>query len=93
MLSSAFADMETSTFRRLPISKNVVESYNRLCKGATPDVLNVAMMTTYKLDMAAALQHLAVTNGMSVAYKQQTPQARRVSTSDCAKEQHQMSLM
>lgn len=35
----------------------------------------MAMMTTYQLDMAAALQHLAVTKGMSVAYKQQTPEA------------------
>lgn len=67
MLSSAFADMKTSTFQKLPNSINAVESYNRLCKGATPDILNVAMMTTYKLDMAAALQHLAITNGMSVS--------------------------
>ena len=72
MLSSAFADMETCTFRRLPNLTNAVESYNQLCKGATPDVLNVA-----KFDMTAAIQHLAVTNGMSVAYEQQTPEARR----------------
>ena len=55
---------------RLPNSTNAVESHNRLCKGATPDVLNVAMMSTYKLDMAAALQHLVVTDGISVAYEQ-----------------------
>ena len=33
------------------------------------------MMTTYQLDIAAALQHMTVTKGMSVAYKQQTPEA------------------
>ena len=63
-------------FYQLPDSTNAVESYNRLCKGPTPDVLSVAMMTTYRLDMAAALQHLAVTSGMSVTYERQTPEAR-----------------
>lgn len=76
MLSAAFSEMESSVFYRLPDSTNAVESYNRLCKGPTPDVLSVAMMTTYRLDMAAALQHLAVTSGMSVTYERQTPEAR-----------------
>ena len=69
MLSAAFSEMESSVFYRLPDSTNAVESYNRLCKGPTPDVLSVAMMTTYRLDMAAALQHLAVTSGISVTYE------------------------
>lgn len=76
MLSSAFAEMDSSTFLRLPTSNNAVESYNRLCEGPTPDVLSVAMMTTYKLGMVASLQHIAVTNGMSVTYESQTPEAR-----------------
>ena len=76
MLSSAFSKMKSSTFLKLPNSTNAVESYNRLSKRALPDTLGVAMMTTYQLDMAAALQHLAVTKGMSVAYEQQTPEAR-----------------
>ena len=63
-------------FHRLPNSTNAVELYNRLCKGPTPDVLSVTMMMTYRLDMAAALQHLAVTSGMSVTYERQTPEAR-----------------
>ena len=46
-----------------------------------PDTLSVAMMPTYKLDMAAVLKHLAVTNGMSVAYKQQTPKSCRIRVS------------
>ena len=76
MLSVAFSEMESSVFYRLPDSTNAVESYNRLCKGPTPDVLSVAMMTTYRLDMVAVLQHLAVTSGMSVTYERQTPEAR-----------------
>ena len=63
-------------FHWLPNSTNAVESYNRLCKRPTLDVLSVAMMTTYRLDMAAALQHLAVTSGMSVTYERQTPEER-----------------
>ena len=78
MLSAAFSEMDSSVFHQLPNSTNAVESYNRLCKGPTPDVLSVAMMTTYKLDMAAALQHLAATKGMSVAYEKQTPEARSI---------------
>ena len=35
-------------------------------------------MTTYKLDMAAALQHLAVTMGMPVTFEQQTLKAHRI---------------
>lgn len=72
-MSPAFADMDASIFKKLPNSTNAVESYNWLCIGATPDVLSVALMTTYKLDMAAALQYLPVTKGMSV-----TPKARRI---------------
>ena len=59
-------------FHRLPNSTNAVESYTHLCKGPTPDVLNVAMMAIYKLDMAATLQHLAVTSGVSVTYERVT---------------------
>ena len=66
MLSPAFADMDASTFKKLPNSTNAVESYNWLGIGATPDVLSVALMTTYKLDMAAALQYLPVTKSQRV---------------------------
>lgn len=76
MLSSACSKMPKSTFDRLPSSTNAVESHNRLCKGSTPDSLNVAMMATYKLDMAATLQHLAATEGVSTSYECQTPEAR-----------------
>ena len=83
MLSPAFVDMDVGTFKKLPNSTNADKSYNQLCKQATPDVLNVhvATMTTYKLDMAAALQYFAATNGMSVTFKQQTPKACRMRAS------------
>ena len=57
---------------------NAAESYNRLHKGGSPYHLEVAVMTTYKLDMAAAIQHLAVLSGTTVAYERQTPEARSV---------------
>ena len=56
-------------FHRLSNSTNTVESYNQLCKGPTPDVLSVAMMTIYKLDMAATLRHLAVTSACLLPMK------------------------
>ena len=58
--------------------QNAVESHSRLSKGATQDVLSVTMMTTYKLDMPAALQHLAVTKGLPVVYEKQTPEASSI---------------
>ena len=81
MLSATCADMSETTFQQIPNSTNAVESYNRLCKGSSPDPLEVAMMTTYKLDMAAAMQHLAVLSGMTVTYERQTPEARSVRSS------------
>ena len=78
MLSATYADMSETTFQQIPNSTNAVESYNRLCKGNSPDPLEVAMMTTYKLDMAAAMQHLAVLSRMTVTYERQTPEARSI---------------
>ena len=46
-------------FDDIPSDTNAVESHNRVSKGSAPDVLKVALMTTYKVDMAAALEHLA----------------------------------
>ena len=76
MLSSAYSEMDSSTFLRLPNSTNAVESHNWLCKGATPDTLSVALMAVYKIDMATALQHLAVTMGILITYGKVTPEAR-----------------
>ena len=55
--------MEVATFNELPSTTNPVEVYNRLAKHATPDALPVALMTIYKQDKVASLQHIAATNG------------------------------
>lgn len=57
MLSSCFST--NSAFETIPDDTNAVESHNRVSKGTTPDILKVAMLTTYKVDMSAALEHLA----------------------------------
>ena len=51
--------MDPATFSSLPSSTNAVESLHRVSKGKHPDVLKVALMTTYKVDMACTLEHMA----------------------------------
>ena len=67
MLCSAAS---TSTvFDKIPNITNAVESHNRCSKGSSPDILNVALMSTYKIDMAAALEHLAKSKGIATGYE------------------------
>ena len=61
--------MSEETFKRLPGSINAVESYNRCSKTEKPDILKVAMMYTYKVDMAAALENLEI----ATSYTSRTP--------------------
>ena len=68
MLSPCFANMNEETFKRLPGSTNAVESYNRCSKTEKSDILKVAMMYTYKVDMAAALENLAITQKIATSY-------------------------
>ena len=74
MLCACYSDNEA--FESLPDTTNVVESHNRASKGKSPDTLKVAMMATYKLDMSAALEHLARTQGIPTSYTDFTPDAR-----------------
>ena len=76
MLSPCFADMDKETFKKLPNSTNAVESYNRCSKQPKPDILKVAMLYTYKLDMAAALESLAISKKAATSYLDMTPSAR-----------------
>ena len=76
MLSPCFADMSKETFKKLPNSTNAVESYNRCSKTPKPDILKVAMLYTYKLDMAAALESLALSKKVSTSYVDMTSVAR-----------------
>ena len=48
---------------------NAVESHNRLSKSTTVDPLDVAMLSTYKTDMVAALRHLASLRGLKTTYE------------------------
>ena len=64
--------MDEDRFDRLPSSTNAVESHNRLSKGSNPDVLWVALMSTYKIDMSSALEHVASGKGVSTSYEDLT---------------------
>lgn len=69
MLTACHAAMDEGTFNCLPSSTNAVESHNRLSKGSSPDVLRVALMSTYKVDMSNALEHVARSRGVSTSYE------------------------
>ena len=64
MLCGACAMMTAEQFNKLPTSTNADEAYNQLSKGPSQASLEVAMMATYKMDMAAALRHIAHTKGI-----------------------------
>ena len=69
MLSHHFSDMSEEQFKKLPKTTNAVESHNRLSKVGQPEILRVAMFTTYKIDMAVALEHMAKCEGMQTGYE------------------------
>ena len=68
MLSHHFSEMSEEQFLKLPKTTNAVESHNRLSKVGKPEILRVAMLTTYKIDMAVALEHMAKCDGMKTSY-------------------------
>ena len=68
--------MDKETVNRLPSSTNAVKSHNRLSKGTTTDVLRVAMMSTYRIDMSNALEHIARGKGVSTTYEDLTPTSK-----------------
>ncbi len=68
--------MSNEVFNRLPDSTNAVEAHNRLSKGSSPEVLQVALLSTYKVDMSATLQHIAKAKGVSITYNDMSPTAR-----------------
>ena len=67
MLSHHFSTMSEEHFQKLPSTTNAVESHNRLSKIGKPEILRVAMLTTYKVDMAMALEHMAAKEGIFTA--------------------------
>ena len=80
--------MDAGVFQSTPNDTNAVESHNHCSKGSKPDILKVALMSTYKVDMAAALEHLAGCQGIRTSYDDDmTPVARakRSATSNKAR--------
>ena len=78
MLSPVYATMDKDRFESLPESTNAVEAYNRLSKtGKVPRPLSVVLISLYKKDMVAVLQHLAESQGMATTYDDRTPAARK----------------
>ncbi len=66
---------ENDAFQDIPDTTNAVESHNCVSKGRYPDILGVAMMATYKVNYAAALEHLARTKGIPTSFDDLTPPA------------------
>lgn len=63
MLSLHFSTMSEEEFTSLPTSTNAVESHTQLSKHDKAEILCVALLTTYKIDMATAIEHMARTEG------------------------------
>jgi hypothetical protein len=76
MLSPHFSDMSEERFRSLPNTTNAVESHNRLSKVDRPEILRIAMLTTYKVDMSVALEHMARSEGMLTSYDDTNEEAK-----------------
>ena len=67
-------------FDKIPDTTNAVESPNRCSKGSSPDILKVALMSTYKIDMVAALEHLAKSKGIATGYEDMSIASRATRT-------------
>ena len=69
--------MSEEQFRKLPTTTNAVESHNRLSKTEYPEILRVAMLSTYKIDMSVALEHMAKSKGMATSYEDTNAEAKK----------------
>ena len=69
MLSPCYSSMTAELFQQLPSSTNAVESYNRFGRPTHRQPLKLAMLTTYKEDMAKSMQIIACRNGLSIDYE------------------------
>ena len=80
MLCGVCAMMTAEQFNKLPTSTKADEAYNQLSKGPSQASLEVAMMATYKMDMAAALRYIAHTKGITVSYESLSPTSHKKRT-------------
>lgn len=76
MLSACYSSMDCEQFQKLPNSTNAVESHNRFGKSTHPQSLKVAMMATYREDMAKSLQIIAQRDGLPTEYYSMSESAR-----------------
>ena len=72
--------MEPKRFNELPNSTNAVESHNRFGKSTHRLPLKVAMMATYREDLAKCLEIMAAKRGISTTYEDTTPTGRHKHT-------------
>ena len=70
----------SAVFNKIPDTTNAVKSHNRCSKGSSLDILKVALMSTCKIDMAAALEHLAKRKGITTCYEDLSPASRATRT-------------
>ena len=68
MLSSCYASMDKEIFLSVPDSTNAVESHNRFGKSNYRVPIKIAMMTTYKEDMAKTLEIIASNRNVPTSY-------------------------
>lgn len=76
MLSPCFSSMNRDQFDKLPNSTNAVESYNRFGRPTHRQPLKIAMMATYREDMAKSLQIMACRKGLTADYSSPAESAR-----------------
>lgn len=74
MLSPHFSTMIDEQFQNIPNSTNAVESHNCLSKLSKLEIHCAALLTTYKVDMAA-LEHMARLEGLPTSYEDTTNDA------------------
>ncbi len=89
MLLSCFST--NNDFAETPNDTNTVESQNRISKGSSLHVLKVALIIMYKMDLAAALQHLGKIPGISTSYESLTSKARSSCTAVAKRNAHEKS--
>ena len=82
MLSYHFSKEE---FNDLPTSTNAVESHNQLSKNNQPEILGLALLTTYKVDMASVLEHMASSEGLLTDYSERNDEYRLKNSSTVKK--------
>lgn len=77
MLSSCFCTMNSDLFENIPSTTNAVESYNRFGKSTQRQPLKIAMMATYREDMARCLEIMASRKGYTTTYECQSNCSRK----------------